>query len=112
MKRASNPYAALLACATLMLISNGASAEPPDPRKTGCRTGKGSHVIPQLNPQPLPPGSWRWWRRQWKDQPGWTDQSSIQPLLERLPTTLPRYSGSSPGLTRRSILSRKGWTRW
>jgi hypothetical protein len=41
----------------LALSANGALAEPPDPCKTGCKTGKGSHANPQLNPQPLPPGS-------------------------------------------------------
>jgi hypothetical protein len=55
MKRASKLFAASLACATLLAV-NGASAEPPDPCKTGCRAG-GFHVMPLLNPQPLPPGN-------------------------------------------------------
>jgi hypothetical protein len=33
----------------------GARAEPPDPCKTGCKTGL-RHVTNYLNPQPLPPG--------------------------------------------------------
>jgi hypothetical protein len=30
--------------AVLALSANGALAEPPDPCKTGCKTGKGSHA--------------------------------------------------------------------
>ena len=55
MKRISKLLAASLACAAL-LAANEASAEPPDPCKTACRAG-GGHVMPLLNPQPLPPGS-------------------------------------------------------
>lgn len=55
MKRVSQLFALSLACAAL-LAANGASAEPPDPCKTGCRAG-GGHVMPLLIPQPLPPGN-------------------------------------------------------
>jgi hypothetical protein len=59
MNRTSILCAASFACVAFVIVGNGALAEPPDPCKSGCPTGKGSHLKPQLNPQPLPPGIYR-----------------------------------------------------
>jgi hypothetical protein len=55
MKFAAASCVTILALAAFVGATKGASAEPPDPCKTGCVTNRG-HVTNYLNPQPLPPG--------------------------------------------------------